>query len=304
VAEHRAGDVAQVRDVVSAELPGRRAASVVPLGAGLDNVAYEVDGDLVVRFAREPDPERTDREARLLTAVAAVATVPVPEPAFAVPELGCLAYRKLPGTPLLRLPRATRDVAVAATLGRLVAALQAAPAGLTGLVGADDEPPEAWRREAADTYPAVAHRLPPAVRGRVEAFLAAAAPDDDGVRVFCHDDLGIEHVLVDAGGDAVTGVVDWSDAALTDPARDLGRIHRDLGPAALDAALAAYTGAARRTGASGGDGAGDGADDLAALRGRALFYARCGLLEDLAHGLHTADPVYVRKSVAALPWLF
>ncbi|HEY3034110.1 MAG TPA: hypothetical protein VGJ54_05560, partial [Streptosporangiaceae bacterium] len=78
-----------------------------------------------------------------------------------------------------------------------------------------------------------------------------------------------------------------SDAALTDPARDFGLVHRDLGPAALAAALTNYP-----------------AGDTAALRERAAFYARCGLLEDLAYGRKTGLSAYREKSLAALPWLF
>jgi len=63
-------------------------------------------------------------------------------------------------------------------------------------------------------------------------------------------------------------------------------ILRDLGPGALEAAL-------RACGRRG-----------AALRERAAFYARCGLIEDLAYGLETDRPEYARKSIAALGWLF
>jgi aminoglycoside phosphotransferase (APT) family kinase protein len=91
---------------------------------------------------------------------------------------------------------------------------------------------------------------------------------------------------VDADG-AVTGVIDWSDAAVADPGGDLGRIHRDLGPAALDAALTAFRPARP-----------------AAVRERAVFRARCGAIEDLAYGLDEDRPAYVSKSVNALPWLF
>jgi aminoglycoside phosphotransferase (APT) family kinase protein len=89
-------------------------------------------------------------------------------------------------------------------------------------------------------------------------------------------------VLVDPSTSAVTGVIDWTDAAVGDPAYDLGLILRDLGPAALDAALGAL-----------------GRDDDG-LRERAGFYARCTLVEDLAYGLEHDEPAYVRKSVAAI----
>ena len=104
--------------------------------------------------------------------------------------------------------------------------------------------------------------------------------------MFSHNDLGIEHVLVDAATGRIRGVIDWSDAALTDPAYDLGLIHRDLGPAALDAALAAY-----------------GRVD-AGLRERVRFYARCAALEDLRYGVEAGRRAYAEKSLRSLPWLF
>jgi len=37
----------------------------------------------------------------------------------------------------------------------------------------------------------------------------------------------------------VTGIIDWSDAAIVDPAHDFGLLHRDLGPAASTSPSAA-----------------------------------------------------------------
>jgi aminoglycoside phosphotransferase (APT) family kinase protein len=282
--------IADVRSAVAARLPGYRIDSVVPIGEGLDNVAYEVNGELVVRFGKEPDPARLDREARLLAAVARIAPLPVPVPVFTVAERGCLAYRKLPGTPLLDLPRAEGTAAVAAALGDFLAALHAVPTALlTDLVDADEQPLTGWRREAAGSYRSVGRQIPSAYRRPVEMFLAAPPPEDGYALVFSHNDLGIEHVLVDPLTWTVTGVIDWSDAALVDPAYDFGLLYRDLGPAALRAALDRYR----------GDG-----KEVAALEDRALFYARCSLLEDLAYGVATGRRAYVDKSLAALEWLF
>jgi aminoglycoside phosphotransferase (APT) family kinase protein len=255
---------------MAAHLPGVRIDSAVLLGAGLDHTAYEVNGELIVRFGGEPE-----REARLLAVVAGVSPLPVPEPVFVAAELDCLAYAKLPGTPLLNVPRSARDASIAATLGEFLAALHALPiARMAGLVDTDDHPLTEWLREAAATYPTVAGRIPPAHRRSIEAFLAAPPPGAGYTPVFSHNDLGIEHVLVDPETGTVTGVIDWSDAAIVDPARDVGKLYRDLGPTALRA------------------------DD------RAVFHARCGVLEDLAYGVATGRTGYLDKSLAALKWLF
>jgi aminoglycoside phosphotransferase (APT) family kinase protein len=259
------------REALARHLPGYRVDTVEPLGAGLEHDAFEVNGELVVRIARgDADVER---EARLLAMVAEIAPVLVPEPLFAAG--GVMAYRKLPGRPLSDgLPR---DVApVVATLRELLAALHAAPvAPLAGLVERDDVPPEDWLRETAGTYERVAWVVPARQRPAVEAFLARPAPPPARALVFSHNDLGAEHVLVDPERGAVTGVIDWSDAALTDPAYDQGLLLRDLGAPPPDE-----------------------------LRERAIFFARCALLEDLAYGLDTGRDDYAARSLAALPRVF
>ena len=285
-----------VRRMVAAHLPGYRIDSVARVGEGTDNLVFEVNGELLVRWSKEADPAaraaRVEREARLLAAVADISPLPVPEPSFVDPEQGCLAYRKLPGRPLLDLPDAQRSEhggSVGATLGELLTALHAAPVEpLARLVDIDDQPLGDWRREAAETYAQVGEEVPVEYRRRVEAFLDAPPPAHEWAPVFSHNDLGIEHVLVDAGTWNVTGVIDWSDAAIVDPAVDVGLLCRDLGPAA-HAALASYRGEV---------------SVRATLEGRAVFYARCSVFEDLAYGIETGQERYVEKSLAAMAWLF
>ncbi|BCJ74942.1 hypothetical protein CS0771_44860 [Catellatospora sp. IY07-71] len=289
---------AEVCGIVAERLPGYRVGTVALLGEGADNVAYEVNGELIVRFAKEPEPgariKRVNDEAGLLAVVAGVSPVPVPTPAFTVAEQGCLAYHKLPGLPLIGLPvarRADGRTAVAAALGEFLAALHSVPVDrVAQLVGVDDEPLRRWLDEAAELYADLASVVPSAHRPAVEAFLDAPPPADGShILVFSHNDLGIEHVLVDDSGSEVTGVIDWSDAALCDPAYDFGLLYRDLGPDALHAALRGYR-----------------ADAVAAraLRGRAAFYARCSVLEDMAYGIEQGRREYLDKSLAALAWLF
>lgn len=294
----------EVRRLVAAHLDGHPVHPVERLGEGTDHVAYRVAGRLIVRFAMEPDAsaraELTRRELDLLRAVAGVSPLAVPAPVFADPDAGCLAYVALPGVPLLTLgaaERASRAAGVTRELGAFLAALHRLPAASMGeLVEIDQRPPGEWREEAAATYASVAGALPAAYRPAVSAFLAAPPPEapfGDVRPAFTHNDLGIEHVLVDPATGRVTGVIDWSDAAVADPAADFARLERDLGPAAVDAALAAY-----------GEGGGADGSALAHLRARAAFYARCLVLEDLAFGLETGGDVYVEKSIAALRWLF
>jgi aminoglycoside phosphotransferase (APT) family kinase protein len=280
--------------MVAAHVPGYRVDSVVLLGEGEDNIAFQVNDELIVRFSKESDPgnraAQVRDEARLLAAVADVSPVPVPEPSFTVAEQGCLAYFKLPGLPLIDadpLRRSAEFGSVAVALGEFLGALHAVPVGeMADLVETDDEPMAVWVEESAQIYATIVEAVPPAHRPAVEAFLGASPPADPRDLVFSHNDLGIEHVLIDPDAWTVTGVIDWSDAAITDPARDFGLLYRDLGPDALDLALSGYR-------AEAGD-----------VTARAGFYARCGILEDMAYGLQTGHGKYLEKSVAALEWHF
>ncbi|MFL5958150.1 MAG: phosphotransferase [Solirubrobacterales bacterium] len=180
--------------------------------------------------------------------------------------------------------RAAQASSVEGAVRGLLRALHAVPLGRAReLVDIDAFPPGEWLREATQHYARISHSIPSGHRPAVEAFLEAAPPPAPDALALTHNDLGIEHVLVEPQTLQVTGVIDWADAAIADPARDVALLYRDLGPAALDACA-------------------PGADE--ALLGRARFHARCGLLEDLAYGLEDDHRPYVDKSLLGLAWLF
>ena len=264
----------EIRTLLARHLPDREVRSVTSLGEGLDNTTFEVDGELVVRKNKKSDPARRAesirREADLLAVVARISTLPVPEPVFSDPEAGVIAYRRLPGLPLIDHPVA-EPARLAPALGRFLSRLhQTPPEEVEHLVERDAYPLAAWLRDAEEDYREVSGRLSASARRRIEGFLGRTPPAEPRTEAFCHNDLGAEHVLVDVGAGTITGVIDWTDAAITDPARDLALVYRDLGSEACKLALAHY------------EGPFDDAD-----RERAVFYARCKLIEDLAYGLGT-----------------
>jgi aminoglycoside phosphotransferase (APT) family kinase protein len=209
-------------------------------------------------------------------------------PVFVDPEHGCLAYRKLHGVPLLDLvhgPGSAGELdlsTVVDAIGGFLAALQAAPvAEFTGLVEVDHLGMAEWRDEAAEQFAGIAGAVDPVLVPAIRSFLAAPPPAGLAVDalVFSHNDLGAEHVLVDPSTGAITGVIDWSDAAIVDPAYDHGLLYRDLGEPAL-------------------------ARCPSALRERAVFFARCTVFEDFAYGLERGIDTYLRESRAAMAHLF
>lgn len=245
---------------LAAHVPGP-AVAVAELGSGLDNTAF-LAGDLVVRVAG--DGHGVLREARLLAVVAAKVSVPVPVVRFADDGNGVLAYPLLPGRPLLGRPA---PGGLAHRLGRFLRELHAIdPAAVDGLVPVEDIAPGGWLPDLDG----------PAGLLRV---LHGTVPPPATRRVLAHADLGAEHILEQAGD--ITGVIDWSDAAVTDPALDFARLYRDFGPRFLTQVVDAY----------GGLPEGDGP--------RIVFFARCAALEDLAYGGEHAQ-----AAARGLRWLF
>lgn len=253
---------------------------------GTDHVAFEKDGT-IVRFAKEEDPasraEEVRREAAILAAVRDFATLPVPSPVLCQPDEGFLAYPKLPGIPLAQLALPWRvPSGFADRIGGFLDRLHALPIEeAREVVEHDVWPLSEWLSAANEEFAAVAQHVPEDFHRAIERFLGTPAPAEPSEFVFCHNDLGIEHVLVDPETREITGVIDWADAAIADPAIDLARLYRDLGPSILDQL-----------------------SDDALAKERARFYGRCTVFEDLAYGLDTGRHTYVDNSLTALQWLF
>jgi aminoglycoside phosphotransferase (APT) family kinase protein len=278
----------EIRALLACHLPGYEVRSITRLGEGLDNAVYDINGELIVRTSKEANharrSEATRREAELLVVVAELSTLPVPEPVFTDIEAGVLGYPRLPGLPLMDHPVA-ESARLAPALGRFLGCLHQTPLKkVEHLVERDTYSLSAWLEDAQRDYQKISGHLPAAYRRQVEGFLGCTPPAEPRAAVLCNNDVGAEHVLVDTGANAVTGIIDWTDAAIADPARDLALVYRDLGPEAFELVLAHYSGPF------------DEAD-----RERAAFYARGALLEDIAYGLSTPDERrYVEAGLAHL----
>jgi aminoglycoside phosphotransferase (APT) family kinase protein len=262
--------------------------SIVLVADGSDHWAFDVNGVFIARKRKRSDEDAAaavKREAALLAFVSRVSPISVPEVVALEPEAGLIIFRRLPGISLFDRPpfdpRAFADV-----LADFVAAMQSAPAAVvTHLVERDEYPINAYVAEAVGQMHRVATYLTSAQRWRVEQFLASPAPPESAIRTLCHNDLGAEHVLASDDGSKLTGIIDWSDAAITDPAKDLGRLLRDFGSGVAEAVL-------RRIGGAEG------------MFMRAEFYARCALIEDLAYGIEASRPEYVEHALARLDETF
>src|SRR5258708_36717815 len=260
------------------------------LGEGEDNLAFEVNDDLIFRFTKQ-DHEALEREVAILRFVRALSPLPVPVPVYDQIGQGFIGYQKLPGVPLIKVMDQV-DVRqwprFATQLADFLSVMNGAEVSpIKNSLEGDAESLDTWRTESQEFFAQVRHVIPQSYHESIQAFLSTSAPEGSFTPVFAHNDLGIEHMLVDPAARQITGIIDWGDAALADPAYDFGKVFRDLGVEVFQAVLHAYK-----------------MKSDPSLAKRAAFYARCGVLEDVVYGLERQSDRYIKKCLAALPWLF
>jgi aminoglycoside phosphotransferase (APT) family kinase protein len=220
-------DEAVAARVLAQQFPELAGAAVTPLGAGWDHDVFLCEG-LVFRFPKRMDQVAwLARETEVLRLARAVLGSIVPdfsyvgEPTsdFPYPFVG---YPLVPGIPAdAHLPD---HGALASDLGAALTRLHNVDAGLVPPTPTGEEPLAAagHRLDLSSCARAVRERLPTALRAAADPYLLGGLPLPRlvGGRVFAHNDICAEHVLVDAASGRLTGLIDWTDAMVTDPAVD------------------------------------------------------------------------------------
>src|SRR5215218_2650565 len=236
------------RALVERHAPDLRIERFVAVEQGWDSAVVEINDDWIFRFPRRPQvAEWLRREVALLPELAGA--LPVPVPRFDIVGAGdaveVVGYRKLHGSPL--------DVAVAAgadprTLARQLGAFLAAlhsfdvaraeqlalpPADASAWLARYSEFGEWCKRRAFPLLSGPERRL---AGGMFDEFFSRAR---NGFAIaVLHADLGPEHVL--CRGDVVSGVIDWGDVRIGDPALDFAWLLHGVGDVFGDELLPAY----------------------------------------------------------------
>jgi macrolide phosphotransferase len=217
------------------------------------DVAF-VDDDRGMRWVVRA-PRRTaaaltlEAEARVLTELRRRLPVAVPQPAglIPLPEGGrAVIYPCLSGQSL-RPAELVAGGGLAVEVGRVIAALHEIPPGVFDQAGVPAYTAEEYRlRRLAELDTAArGGDLPPTLLARWERAL-----EDVGIWRFAatpiHGDLAAEHILVERGdprGPAharVSGIVDWGQACVADPADDLAWVALTGDERAFDTVFESY----------------------------------------------------------------
>lgn len=241
---------------------------------GWDSRAFVVDGAWLEREPLRPEIRpRLVTETRLLPWLAPQLPLSVPVPKIVQSEPLRVRHRLIPGRPA---PRLTDEQG--AVLGRFFRALHsvdAAAAVVRGVPGED----AAWaehRRQLDRFRREVLPRVPGPRRRPAEALLDRLSQPPP-TRTLVHGDVGPAHVLLSEG--AVSGVIDWSDAHVADPA--------------LDLAWLVY-------GSSAGDSVATAYDAHDALLYRARDWHLLGPWHEVLYGVDIGGSAYVESGMAGV----
>jgi aminoglycoside phosphotransferase (APT) family kinase protein len=236
--------------------------SLVEVDAGWDYKVLIVDDAWVMRWPRHRlAVEEIEKEAELLPALAPLLPVHVPQFEYISREPWLVAYRLIPGNPLV-----DEDAdGVRAFLDALHAVdVESVPAPRPDWLAE-------YREQAAEFRRVVLPLLDPDERALGEAVLAETETLTGFRPALTHSDLGPEHLLV--RDLKLSGVIDWGDARIGDPAIDYAWL--------LNGPFADW-------------------DVDAELRRRARIYYRLGPWFEVHYGDFTDQPEWVRRGLAGV----
>lgn len=223
------GSLAAARSAIVSQFPDVDAGSLAHLGSGWEYDAYLTADGWVFRFPRTAQAAETfewEHGVHRLVAdrLRPVATPRIelrgaPGPHFPHPFAG---HRYIPGVRADH-PDTPRDPSLGRAIGEALGRIHAVPESEARAAGV--EPDEDGVREWHEEVLALAPSLR-GLRPDVDAALdwLEREPEIPGPRSgparFIHNDLCPDHLLVDPDSGRLAGIIDWTDAALGDPALD------------------------------------------------------------------------------------
>jgi aminoglycoside 2''-phosphotransferase len=280
-------------------LPRLAGEHIEPLGEGWAFWAFRA-GDAVLRFPRDPEFTRTlVVEAAVMRELAPA--LPLPVSVIEVYEDGpnrlpFTSHRMVPGVPVKELGRPLAAGA-GATLGRFLRAMHAFPVERAAALGLANST-SARRHEDRLRFfeEQVQKRVFPLVSGEACAHLAATfeaflgEPANFEAAAVSHGDIDPVNVLADPVTGELTGVIDWGDIAIGDPAGDFTNIlYGGLGDAGLREQLPDLLPAYGITGA-----------ELERVRPRCAFGAYCWPLHEIIYCLDSHNDAGLQEAIAFL----
>ena len=266
-------------------------------GRGQNNDIVRVDGRLIFRFPRyDGAVSRLQAEVALLAVVRRHVSLSVPVPLYTSFQTGAgnafAGYAIVPGQPLQRETIAAIEAEAEPLAARLADQIKLFLRQLHAVpldpALARTVPPDRGRAGLLNLYSRIRATLFPLMRpdARREVadhfarFFAVGERTAAYVPTLVHHDFGPGNILYDAERCAISGVIDFGEAGLGDPAYDLAGLLAGYGERFVRRVLHDDPGAS-------------------AVLARARFYAGTFALEEALFGVEHGDPRALERGLAA-----
>ena len=215
--------------------------SIVRIDEGWTNVVLEVNGKWIFRFVRDRSNTQLAVEQAFLPLFKGHSPLPIPEIQYSGTNF--IAYEKIEGVKysesVFRSLGRFERTSHAASLGDFLSSLHAVPFEHRYLKTAPFGGGDFWE----ELWSSAAPRLQSSTRQSAEGYfhralsrIASAAYSN----VVTHSDFGTGNVLIDAAGSGLTGVIDFGDIGIGDPAADFATFYRRFGKPFAEAMAEAY----------------------------------------------------------------
>lgn len=277
-------EIRDLEEAIRCQFPDVSADGLVHLGSGWEFNAYLTRDRWVFRFPRRSEgAELLRREAALLDLLRPALT-----PRVAVPQIEHIggagpafpwsfaAHRLIEGV-ALDDPAAPRHSELAGQIGWVLSRIHSIPPGDALAVGAElrVDGSREWMEEA-ESIAVELLGLEPGLDGAIEWLRSGPpAPEEfQGEPRLIHNDLCPDHVLVSPRTGELRGLIDWTDAAISDPVLDFLFLVTWGGWSFAESVLDSYT-----------------VELAAGFRERLLFLARVASLVWLAEAVERGSDV-------------
>lgn len=294
-------DIEMYQALIRSNFPQLDIQTVQPITRGWDSFVLEVNGALIFRFPLRDDVVVPfQREMLLLPGLESTLSVPVPHVTYigqgdSSYPYTFTGYPKLNGLALEDERITPEQLALLApAVAHFLNELHAFPTVRAVQASVESHTPEQWRERYLERYTDLRQRVFPLLDAELRARSARLWEnflEEEAHFVFqpalIHCDLACEHIFCDPERGVLTGVIDWGDVTIGDPALDFVGLHGQHGRAFVERVLTGYRGAI----------------DAAFWR-RIAFYLCYGPFAQLLYGVYSESEEFIAQGVAGLHALF
>lgn len=214
--------------------------------SGWDSVAVIINHEVLFRFPRRPEVAQTLKvESRLLPELRKVVSLPIPNFEFIAP--GFVGYRLIPGEPLTKelfqQLCSTEKTHIAQQLADFLSEIHSFPIERAIELGVLHTPErDLWANFYSEIRKHVFPLFTADERRWAQQLFEAFLDDERNFQltpVLLHGDFSPDHVLFDRRAKCITGIIDFGDVRIGDPAYDF-QWREDFGEAFWHEMLTRY----------------------------------------------------------------